>query len=463
MPHHVTNNVALATAYARVVHGFLRDTPSREPLYIVELGAGCGRFAFLFLRALDAIHRSLPVRYVMTDVAETTIDFWRAHPAFTPFLSAARLDFAPFDADRDGVLRLEQERRTIGPATPAARIVVIANYVFSGLRQDAFAVRAGRMHEYLVAAPPRNAADISLAWRIGARTTTPYAEDDLSAILHDYRRLGISGHVLFPVGALRCLDRVAALARDSLLVLVADRGTAERAEAVSHAVDLDLARHGAVSFPVSLHAIRAWVNRRGGAALHPSHAHRPLHIAGFLLGARARAWRHTRLAYEKVMACDGPDALYRERRDISTMAEPRPPRALVSLMRRCGPDPRVVAECVRPLWPHLIDAGARLRRDIRGAVLAAWPNYFHLGEPYDMPFDLALVLYGVRAYADARALFEESVRLYGDDAATHWNLGLCHVALGKPREAQASFRRARTLAPGLNPAGLITVKTGLRL
>jgi len=463
VPHHVTDNVALATAYARVVLGFLRDTPSGEPLYIVELGAGCGRFAFLFLRALEAIHRSLRVRYVMTDVAETTIGFWRDHQAFTPFVRAGRLDFARFDADRDRVLRLERERRTIGPATPAARIVVIANYVFGGLRQDAFAVRAGRMHEYLVAARPRrNAADVSLAWRMGARATAPYADDDFNAILRDYSRVGVAGHLLFPVGALRSLDRVAALARDSLLVLAADRGTAEAAEAVSGAVDLEAARHGALSFPVSFHALRRWVIRRGGAALRPPHAHRHLYVGGFVLGPRARAWRHTRLAYEKAMASGGPDARYGERRDLSTMAEPRPPRALMALIRRCGPDPRVVAECVRPLWPHLIDAGARLRRDIRDAVLGAWSNYFHVGEPRDMPFDLALVLYGVRAYADARELFEASVRLYGDDAATYWNLGLCHVALGRPREAEASFRRAGALAPDLNPAGLVTVKVGLR-
>src|SRR5207247_9004255 len=133
------------------------------------------------------------------------------------------------------------------------------------------------------------------------------------------------------------------------LVRGADGGTAKATEAVSRAVDLEAARHGAVSFPLSVHALRAWVTRRGGAALHPSHTPRYLHIAGFLLGTRARGWRHTRLAYEKAMASGGPDALYRERRDLSTMAEPSPPRALVSLMRRCGPDPRVAAECVRPL------------------------------------------------------------------------------------------------------------------
>ena len=85
-------------------------------------------------------------------------------------------------------------------------------------------------------------------------------------------------------------------------------------------------------------------------------------------------------------------------------------------------------------------------------------NYFHLGEEYDLAFNLALLLYETHAYVDAHALFEESVRLYGENGATRWNLGLCQVALGKPDEALVSFQRARALAPDLYPAGLAVVK-----
>jgi hypothetical protein len=460
VPHHVTSNVALATAYARVVLAFLRDTRgSREPLYVVELGAGSGRFAFLFLRALEAMRCRAPVRYVMTDVAGATIDFWRHHEAFAPFLRTGRLDLARFDGERDHVLRLDGERRTIAPGAPTARIVVIANYVFGALPQDAFAVRAGRMHEYLVAARPRrgrDAADVSLAWRTGAHATAPYAEDAFNAILAESTRNNAGARVLFPVGALRCLDRFTALAHDALLVLAADRGPTN---VVTNAVDLEAARYGAVSFPVSFQALRAWLIQRGGTPLRAPRAHRHLHVAGFLLGPRGRPWPETRRAYDKALASGEPDRLYRARRALAT-AQPRSPRAVLSFIRRCGPDPRVLAECIRPLWPHLVDASARLRRDIRDAVLAAWPNYLHLGEPYDLPFDFALVLYQVRAYADAQALFEESLRLYGDDAATYWNLGLCHVALGRPREAHAAFRRARRLAPDSRWVGLATVRTG---
>jgi tetratricopeptide (TPR) repeat protein len=488
VPHHVTSNVALATAYARIVAGFLRDTdmggsgrppspptgrPRRsrdrpecaEPLYILELGAGAGRFAFLFLRALEALRLAdVPVRYVMTDVAEATIEFWRHHEALAPFVRAGRLDFARFDADRDTVLRLERARRTITPDAPARRLVVIANYVFGGLRQDAYAIGGGRVHDALAAAAmPRRrrpGADVSLRWRIGARVAAPYAEDDFNAILGDYATQRATGRVLFPVGALRCLDRVAALARDALLVLAADRGTGEAAEAVTTARDLELARHGAVSFPVNFHALRAWLTRRGGTPLRPPHAHRHLHVAGFLLGAPGRTWDETEVAYAKAIAGAGPDELYSLRRGLATVDEPLPPTALVSLIRLCGYDPRVVAECVRPLWPHLADADAALRRDVRDAVVAAWPNYYHLGEAYDQPFNLALLLYEVRAYADAKALFKESLRLYGEDAATRWNLGLCHVALGNPRAARAAFRRVCQLAPELRPAGLATIKVG---
>src|SRR5205085_29496 len=143
VPHHVTSNVALATAYARIVLAFGRD--GARAMTVLELGAGSGHFAFLFLRALDSLAGGAArrIRYVMTDVTDSTIRFWREHAALKPFVRADRLDFARFDADRDATLHLERTRETIAPDTPAGRLVVIANYVLSGLRHDAFAVGAG--------------------------------------------------------------------------------------------------------------------------------------------------------------------------------------------------------------------------------------------------------------------------------------------------------------------------------
>src|SRR6266702_6860822 len=55
VPQTVTTSPTIAHAYARIVMGFVRDIhPSidpRQPVYIVELGAGPGRFAYRFLKA----------------------------------------------------------------------------------------------------------------------------------------------------------------------------------------------------------------------------------------------------------------------------------------------------------------------------------------------------------------------------------------------------------------------------
>ena len=414
-------------------------------LILLELGAGSGHFAFLFLRALESIagRDAQRVRYVMTDVADSTIRFWRQHDALTPFVRAGLLDFARFDAEHDRALHLE--RTTIAPGTPARRLVVIANYVFSGLRHDAFVVGAGRIREYLTQ-------------RTGANVTAPYPDSELNATLEAYAAAPRAGRVLLPIGSLRCLERLRALAADDMLVLAADRGTTDAADARALGADLEIARHGSVSFPVNFHALRAWIAARGGRALRPSRRHRHVHLAGFMLGTSRRGWQATRSAFEQVTAAGGPDALYAIRRGLATVKQLRPTDFL-ALMRRCGPDPRVVAECVRPLWRDLDDADAKIRGEIRKVVVATWPNYYHLGEAHDVPFTLGLLLYEVRAYADARMLFAASARLYGNDAATWWNLALCDVALGNATAARTALRRARALSRALPPAGLALRKS----
>src|SRR4051794_36001344 len=56
VPQSVTTSPIIAHAYARIVFGYLRDTRAtratldpNEPVYLVELGAGSGRFAYRFL------------------------------------------------------------------------------------------------------------------------------------------------------------------------------------------------------------------------------------------------------------------------------------------------------------------------------------------------------------------------------------------------------------------------------
>ena len=64
VPQSVTTSPIIARAYARIVLGYWRDIQSilepSQPLYLVELGAGSGRFAYRFLKALTALLDEVP-------------------------------------------------------------------------------------------------------------------------------------------------------------------------------------------------------------------------------------------------------------------------------------------------------------------------------------------------------------------------------------------------------------------
>jgi hypothetical protein len=156
VPHYVTSNGWIAGAYARVVLGWLRDVTAAglldpgHPVYLLELGCGSGRFGYHFLaRLLDLLGRSslrgVTLRYVLTDFTESNLAPLRSHPALQPWIEEGILDFAGFDATGGEEIRLERSGTVLGAGTlvnPLVNpLVVIANYVFDGVPQDAFAIR----------------------------------------------------------------------------------------------------------------------------------------------------------------------------------------------------------------------------------------------------------------------------------------------------------------------------------
>ena len=91
VPHYATCNTYIAQSYAHVVMAYLRDALAAslldpgQPVYIVELAAGVGRFAFQFLRKFHALKDAsslsrLDVRYVMTDFTMTNVRAWSQQP-----------------------------------------------------------------------------------------------------------------------------------------------------------------------------------------------------------------------------------------------------------------------------------------------------------------------------------------------------------------------------------------------
>jgi hypothetical protein len=151
VPCYVTSNPTVANSYAEIVWAFFRDQhppasgdiASDEPLYICELGAGSGRFAFHFLKRLTRLCElsQLPLasfRYVLTDFTQSNLDFWLRHPRFQTFFESGVLDMALFDVNQSDRLALQLNGSTIAAGSLSRPAVVIANYVFDTIPQDLF-------------------------------------------------------------------------------------------------------------------------------------------------------------------------------------------------------------------------------------------------------------------------------------------------------------------------------------
>eukprot|EP01053_Blabericola_migrator_P001120 Blabericola_migrator_1__1119@NODE_1287_length_4891_cov_200_399668_g869_i0_p1_GENE_NODE_1287_length_4891_cov_200_399668_g869_i0NODE_1287_length_4891_cov_200_399668_g869_i0_p1_ORF_typecomplete_len973_score187_41GFO_IDH_MocA/PF01408_22/2_6e08Coatomer_E/PF04733_14/6_4e05Methyltransf_28/PF02636_17/0_00019TPR_15/PF13429_6/0_00084TPR_12/PF13424_6/0_0017TPR_MalT/PF17874_1/0_003TPR_19/PF14559_6/0_006TPR_14/PF13428_6/52TPR_14/PF13428_6/0_72ANAPC3/PF12895_7/0_016NARP1/PF12569_8/4_5e03NARP1/PF12569_8/0_02Me len=152
VPMFVSSNARLCRDYATLVYNYMADFYShvkpedRKTMYILELGAGHGRFSFLFLRMLlnnlpmmrASGFPEQPFVYVFTDIAQGNIDTCRKHYKMIPYIEQGWLDFSLFDANcpqKD--LHLIVKNQPIPEGSP---LVVISNYVMDSLKTDAIQV-----------------------------------------------------------------------------------------------------------------------------------------------------------------------------------------------------------------------------------------------------------------------------------------------------------------------------------
>src|SRR5579872_1253442 len=151
VPNFITNNPFIAEIYARIVFAFLCDCTAprispENPLRILELGAGVGKFSYLFLRHLMPLLRAKgiapdAVRYCMTDCSESTIQAWRSNSYLADLVKAGVLEFELLQVGEEIKSQFLSRK---GP------LVLIASYVFDSLPQDAFVVQEGTILEALV-------------------------------------------------------------------------------------------------------------------------------------------------------------------------------------------------------------------------------------------------------------------------------------------------------------------------
>jgi Tetratricopeptide repeat len=478
VPHYVTSNPTIANAYAEIVLAFRRDRDRlapggpQQPLTISELGAGSGRFAFYFLKRLQALCAEAGVapdsfRYVLTDVAEANLDFWRRHPCFQPFFSSGVLDVARFDVMQPGALALQAGGRTIAPGSLGAPLVVIANYLFDSVPADLFRFQDGQAHQCLVSlsldADPatldaaETLARMKIDYGYAGFGEAPYAEPWLGQLLDFYRREMRDTHLLLPAAGLRCLDRLAALSRQGLLVLSADKGE-HRLAALEGNPPPNPVRHGSISLPVNYHAFTQLCTQRGGLALVPESRHDSINVLGLLMLPDADGHSETRHAYRRHVQDFGPDSFFSITRHARQTIPQMSAEDILAYLRLSRHDSHQFGRYLPRLHELAAEFDDATREDVVAAIEKVWDTYFPLGEDLDLANRIAGLLYAMDEFARALVFYERSIGIYGRDTGTLYNMAACRHMLGEDDGAAALLRTVLAHEPGNQAAAALAAR-----
>jgi tetratricopeptide (TPR) repeat protein len=481
VPHYITNNPYIANAYANVVFGFLRDCYAAanqgednsfpaldlsQPIYIVELGAGSGRFAYHFLKKFGGFFQNsalkdLPVQYVMTDFAGRTLDSWREHTSLKPFVESGLLDFALFDAGQPGELSLIHSGKTLAPGTVRNPLVVIANYFFDGIPQDLFSIQAGRLYENLVTlSSPQPEPDlgapellqrIEIVYERQPVTTDYYDDPDFNKILQRYQDRLAETSFTIPTSGLSCIRYLNKLSGGRLMLLSADKGY-NREEALLNLGEPGLNLHGSFSMMVNYHAIAQYTAQQDGQTLQASYPPASLCIAAFLFGRPPGNYIETRQAFNEAIEKGSPDDFFTLKKAIENHYDDFSLEQLLAYLRMSGWDANILLHSFPVLLTRLESASAPLHQQFYRAIRQVWDTYYPIGEEDDLPFHLAVLLQAMAFYPEALEFYDRSLQLCGPDPGVFYNLAMCHYSLRQLDAALTSIQEALELDPEFEPA-----------
>lgn len=403
VPHYVTNNPNTTYAYAQVLFAFLRDyartnPAADEPIYILELGAGTGRFAYHLLHQLTEFikHAGFDVPkfcYILADLAETSLDFYSNHSKLQPYIADGMLDYTVFDAENDRSLSLRISGKTLGVASLKHPLIVLGNYFFDSILQDAFYADEGELFELYLeqyteepipdgAEPSADTAITYVFQRKPIEPTTPYDDPVMAQILAGYQEELYNANFTFPYLGIGLLEQLQTWSQRGLFLMTVDKGYHH----ISHMHGRHPPRidpHGtAMSITVNFNALTQYFTLNGYDCLTIDHHHGHIDTVCILLmpEAESKAFQETRLAYQQFVNLHGADDFFAFKKFYESRYDEMTFKHLLALLRIVRYDPHIFNSCIPRLIELMPGATYNQLNDLAILMTKSWDLYYPIGE-----------------------------------------------------------------------------------
>ncbi|MEC0245142.1 SAM-dependent methyltransferase [Paenibacillus chitinolyticus] len=467
VPQYITSNPMIAAAYAEMIFGFLQDRANKgcgsEPVTIVELGAGAGRFAYHVLHELcqmrDYAGISLPpFRYIMTDLAMNNVLAWKEHPALQSFITEGLLDFAQFDAVHDTVLNLVVSGTTISEGALKQPLIIVANYFFDSIPQELIYVSEGKIYEadVYVEYPEHKDSLKPSEWlnqitlRYEHRRAPEYEQETYPYrdVISLYQEQLEDSHILFPAAGLTCLQRLNSLSQAGFLLITADKGD-HLLDNWKFAEPPELVLHGSFSLTANYHAFVHVFEQRGAEALFPPHYYKNINVGCILQLDKPIDYPNMRLAYRRCIERFGPDEFFSLKGWVDRNLDSMRLEQILSFWRLGGYDAEFFIQSTKQISSLLQDANDEEKQDLLRGIELMWSSYYVMEQRYDLALDAGLILFEMDMYEHSKRYLEISVEEEQDEVVStvFYCLAICCFELELVEDAVSYTRKLLELEP----------------
>lgn len=465
VPHYVTTNAHVARAYARVIAAWAEDLRASEqglpdgPLRVVELGAGSGRLGFLLAHELDQLtrDRELPrFQVVLTDFTDANVDAWLEHPDLQEAFADGRLDCARFDADHPAPLQLRHGGQTLDDL--GGPVAIAANYVVDTLRQDAFAIQDGLVHEVLVRAclpedAERDADDPEVSREVLVRTErrrarAPYHHDPaVNDLIERYRRSIDQAEILIPVGMMGAVRFLRGCSDGRVCLLMGDKGYRAPRDMEKRRLG-QLVKHGSFSVMANLDAV---AHDLGGTTL--THGNRYTRFTVVAAATGGGALHRFRGAYRDEIDTFGPAEYHRGYKLVRKAIEGEDGTRQLSLpivlllLRVSNYDPVVFARWGEDLLAQAGEANGAIQHDLALCLEQVLLRTCQVSRKDDVRFVAGRILFRIERYVEAAEQFRRVAEAMPKRRTAWFNLGLSEERQGRRAAAREAYQKALEVDP----------------
>lgn len=469
VPSYITSNSFTARCYAHVVLGFIRDCLAKKlldishPIYLLDLGAGSGRFAYLFLQELLSLFdidsfSDVKICYVLTDIVESNLTFLQNHALLQPYFQRGILDCAYYHHAQKEPIYLMLHQVKLDASSLVNPLILIANYFFDTIPQDLFRMEHGVLKEGRIelelsqdeklASPTSsdpfliNHLKYKYTYHPIAAPKTYYAEPYLNASLQEYSKELEGYSFLFPIGALQVLKTFIEWTNSRFLLLAGDQGVCSL-EQVRQGGEPKISLHGSFSIAVSYYSLGAFLNGQGGEVLMNSMSDPTFVNMGAILDKDGRKFTETALAFRNHLASFTPVDFWK----IVSLTEEKWPSApldqLLLLIKLGNWDAMTLYAFFGRIRALLSGATNEQKQQLKQIIDEVSKRFYPISpDNGDFILNLGVLLFEMHYYREALEYFKNSMTITGPKPAAFKNMAACYQMLGDKKAAQEYLQQA---------------------